>query len=119
MRDTGVSQGRADLPGVPSPRRPMTPPLARTLDTATDFVLSVLDAAGRDGRLSWVDINRLAAAHLRPGADGDSSRRGHAVVVEMAGHGLLDAELTTAADGGVMVREAVRPAVAVPYALAA
>lgn len=97
----------------------MTPPLARTLDTAADFVLAVLDASGRAGRLSWVDINRLAAAHLRPGADGDTSRLGHAVVVEMAGHGLLDAELTTAADGAVMVREAARPPVAVPYAMAA
>lgn len=97
----------------------MTPPLARTLDTAADFVLAVLDASTRAERLSWVEINRLAAAHLRPGADGDSSRRGHAVVVEMAEHGLLDAELTTAADGAVMVREAVRPPVAVPYAMAA
>ena len=97
----------------------MTPPLARTLDTAADFVLAVLGAATHAGRLSWVEINRIAAAHLRPGADGDTSRCGHAVVVEMAGHGLLDAELTTAADGGVMVREAVLPARVERYALAA
>lgn len=99
----------------------MTPPLAQTLDTDADFVFAVLDASGRTGALSWVEINRLAARWVRP-ETGDTSRRGHAVVLELSAHGLLDVELTTAADGAVMVRRATtgaRAAVEARWALAA
>lgn len=87
------------------------PPLARTLDTAADFVLEVLAASSRApfGQLTWVEINRLAACWLRPGASGDTSQAGHAIVIEMTQHGLLDAELTTAADGSVMVLRVAHP----------
>lgn len=90
------------------------PPLAHTLPYAADFVIEVLAAASRApfGQLSWVEINRLAARWLRPEADAaeaDTSRLGHAVVLEMSEHGLLDAELTTAADGRLMVRRVVHP----------
>ena len=87
-----------------------TPPLAETLPYAADFVLEVLAAssAAPFGQLTWVEINRLAARWLRP-ETGDTSRLGHAVVVEMAGHGLLEAEFTTAADGAFMVRRVVHP----------
>jgi hypothetical protein len=84
------------------------------------------DAAHAPGRpLSWVDINRLAARWLRPqpGAEtADTSRLGHAVVVEMARHGLLEADLTSAADGSLMVRTALHLAgetAAADYRLAA
>ncbi len=85
-------------------------PLAETLPYATDFVIEVLAAssAAPHGQLTWVEINRLAARWLRP-ADGDTSRLGHAVVIEMAGHGLLEADFTTAADGAVMVGRVVHP----------
>lgn len=90
------------------------PPLANTLPFAADFVIEVLDAASRApfGQLSWVEINRLAARWLRP-QDGeevsDTSRLGHAVVLEMSEHGLLEAELTSAADGRLMVHRVVHP----------
>jgi hypothetical protein len=86
------------------------PPLAATLPYAADFVIEVLAAASRApfGQLSWVEINRLAARWLRP-EDGDTSRLGHAVVLEMSEHGLLSAELTTAADGQLMVGRVVHP----------
>lgn len=90
------------------------PPLSDLLPFATDFVLEILSASSQApfGRLSWVEINRLAARWLRPqtGAGGvDTSRLGHAVVIEMSAHGLLDVELTTAADGGLMVRRVAHP----------
>ena len=86
------------------------PPLAATLPYAADFVIEVLAAASRApfGQLSWVEINRLAARWLRP-QTGDTSRLGHAVVLEMSEHGLLSAELTTAADGRLMVHRVVHP----------
>ena len=91
----------------------MRPPLAETLPYAADFVVEVLAAASRApfGHLSWVEINRLAARWLRPepGHEADTSRLGHAVVIEMAGHGLLDVELTTAADGHLMVQRVAHP----------
>lgn len=93
---------------------PTPPPLADTLPYATDFVIEVLSASSRApfGQLSWVEINRLAARWLRPqpGADtADTSRIGHSVVVEMSAHGLLDVELTTAADGQLMVQRVAHP----------
>ena len=90
------------------------PPLAETLPYAADYVIEVLATASRApfGRLSWVEINRLAARWLRPqlGEPGaDTSRLGHAVVIEMAAHGLLDVELTTASDGALMVQRVAHP----------
>ncbi len=93
---------------------PSRPPLAETLPYATDFVLEILAAASRApfGHLSWVEINRIAARWLRPEAGdaaGDTTRLGHAVVIEMSAHGLLDVELTTAADGHLMVQRVAHP----------
>lgn len=93
---------------------PPSPPLADTLPYAADFVIEVLAAASRApfGQLSWVEINRLAARWLRPQeeeASADTSRLGHSVVLEMSEHGLLEAELTTAADGRLMVHRVVHP----------
>lgn len=90
------------------------PPLADTLPYATDFVLEILASASRApfGHLSWVEINRIAARWLRPEAGeaaGDTTRLGHAVVIEMSSHGLLDLELTTAADGRLMVQRVAHP----------
>lgn len=90
------------------------PPLADTLPYAADFVIEILAASSQApfGQLSWVEINRLAARWLRPAAateGADSSRLGHAVVLEMSEHGLLEAELTTASDGQLMVRRVVHP----------
>ncbi|MEM6287401.1 MAG: hypothetical protein AAF845_09600 [Bacteroidota bacterium] len=90
------------------------PPLAATLPYAADFVIEVLAAASRApfGQLSWVEINRLAARWLRPSPEADradTSRMGHAVVLEMSEHGLLDIEMTTAADGQVMVYRVTHP----------
>ena len=90
------------------------PPLADTLPYATDFVIEILSASSRApfGQLSWVEINRLAAQWLRPEAaqtGDDTSRLGHAVVIEMSAHGLLDVELTTAADGQLMVQRVAHP----------
>ncbi len=93
---------------------PDRPPLADALPYAADFILEILAAASRApfGHLSWVEINRLAARWLRPeagNAAGDTSRLGHAVVIEMSAHGLLDVELTTAADGQAMVQRVAHP----------
>ena len=86
------------------------PPLADTLPYAADFVIEILAAASRApfGQLSWVEINRLAARWLRP-TTGDTSRLGHSVVIEMSAHGLLDVEMTTAADGRLMVQRVAHP----------
>ena len=90
------------------------PPLADTLPYAADFVIEVLATASRAplGQLTWVEINRLAAQWLRPRAeDGatDTTRLGHAVVIEMDRHGLVEAELVTSADGRVMVSRVAHP----------
>ncbi len=90
------------------------PPLANTLPFAADFVIEVLAAASRApfGEVSWVEINRLAARWLRPQTQADAadtSRLGHAVVLEMSEHGLLETELTTAADGRLMVQRVAHP----------
>ena len=86
---------------------------------AADFVLDVLAASSEApfGTLGWPEINRLAARWLRPIAAGagesasgaDTSRVGHALVLEMAAEGLLEAETTTAADGSEMVERVVHP----------
>ena len=79
---------------------------------AADFVLDVLAASSEApfGMLGWPEINRLAARWLRPIASGaDTSRVGHALVLEMAAEGLLEAETTTAADGSEMVERIVHP----------
>ena len=93
---------------------PTRPPLADTLPYAADFVIEILAASSRApfGQLSWVEINRLAARWLRPeaGTSGaDSSRLGHAVVIEMSAHGLLDVEMTSTADGQLMVQRVAHP----------
>lgn len=93
---------------------PTRPPLADTLPYAADFVIEILAAASRApfGQLSWVEINRLAARWLRPEAgsrEADTSRLGHTVVIEMSAHGLLDIELTTAANGQLMVQRVAHP----------
>ena len=92
---------------------PTRPPLADTLPYAADFVIEILGASSRApfGQLSWVEINRLAARWLRPeaGDASDTSRLGHAVVIEMSAHGLLDVEMTTAADGQLMVQRVAHP----------
>ena len=90
------------------------PPLADTLPFAADFVIEILAASSRApfGQLSWVEINRLAARWLRPDAGDaavDTSRLGHEVVIEMSAHGLLDVEMTTAADGRLMVQRVAHP----------
>lgn len=89
-----------------------TPPLAETLPYATDFVLEVLAASSRApfGQLSWVEINRLATRWLVPtGEVRDTTQLGHRVVIEMSSHGLVDVELTTAADGQTMVDRVAHP----------
>ena len=90
------------------------PPLAATLQYAADFVIEVLAASARApyGQLSWVEINRLAARWLRPTQSGDTSHVGHMVVLDMVAHGLLDAEMTTAADGRIMVQRVAHPRLA-------
>lgn len=100
------------------------PPLADALPFAADFMIEVLATASRpdERELSWVEINRLAARWLRPGTpDGDTSRLGHAVVLEMHRHGLLSVEMTTAADGALMASRvsAVGVSAWTPYAAAA
>ena len=89
---------------------PTRPPLAETLPYAADFVIEILATASRSsfGQLSWVEINRLAARWLRP-TEGDSSRLGHCVVLEMSAHGLLDIELGASAGGGMMVQRVRHP----------
>lgn len=103
---------------------PDRPPLADALPYAADFILEILAAASRApfGHLSWVEINRLAARWLRPAGDAaDTSRLGHAVVLEMHRHGMLSVELTTAADGALMASRvsAVGVSAWTPYPAAA
>ncbi|MGB3543336.1 hypothetical protein, partial [Rubrivirga sp.] len=89
-----------------------TPPLATTLPYATDFVLEVLASSSKApfGQLSWVEINRLAARWLTPGEGAtDTTQLGHRVVIEMSSHGLVDVELTKAADGQLMVDRVAHP----------
>ncbi|MEL6616804.1 MAG: hypothetical protein AAFQ43_13760 [Bacteroidota bacterium] len=79
---------------------------------AADFVLDVLATSAQApfGTLAWPEINRLAARWLRPVASGaDTTRVGHALVLEMAAEGLVEAETTTAADGSEMVARVVHP----------
>ena len=90
---------------APEPARPET-------SAAADFVLDVLAASASApyGALAWPEINRLAARWLRPSADGaDTTRVGHALILEMAAEGLVEAETTTAADGSQMVARVVHP----------
>ncbi len=79
--------------------------------SAADFVLGVLAASSEApfGTLGWTEINRLAARWLRPNEAGDTTRVGHALVLEMAAEGLVEAETTTAADGSKMVARVVHP----------
>ncbi|OZC03635.1 hypothetical protein [Rubricoccus marinus] len=80
--------------------------------SAADFVLGVLAASSEApfGTLGWPEINRLAARWLRPTGEGaDTTRVGHALVLEMAAEGLVEAETTTAADGSEMVERVVHP----------
>ncbi|MEM6326691.1 MAG: hypothetical protein AAF791_06180 [Bacteroidota bacterium] len=79
---------------------------------AADFVLDVLarSAQAPFGTLRWPEINRLAARWLQPSDDGsDTTRVGHALVLEMAAEGLVEAETTVAADGTEMVARVVHP----------
>ena len=90
------------------------PPLADELPFAADFVIEVLAASARApfGQLTWVEINRLAARWLRPrpeDAASDTSRLGHAVVIEMDHQGLVEADVVTGADGTAIVNRVVHP----------
>ena len=79
---------------------------------AADFVLDVLAASASApfGTLRWPEINRLAHRWLRPSSEGaDTTRVGHALVLEMAEQGLIEAEVTVAADGTRMVERVVHP----------
>ena len=100
------------LPPRPDPAR---------LDHA-QFVRDVLAETSVPGReLGWIEINRIAALRLRP-ESGDSSRLGHAFVLEMAASGLLEAETTNTADGTAMVclvRSRRAPSVAATRPMAA
>lgn len=58
-------------------------------------------AADPRGELGWIEINRIAARRLHP-ESGDSSRLGHAFVLELAASGLVEAEVTRSADGTPM-----------------
>ena len=106
-----ITQDTAEMKVLRSTSRPATAPVQRLADThprANEFIRDVLDAtsAASYGSLAWPDINRLAARRLRPIArEGqmNSSQLGHAVVIEMIEQGLIDAELTTTADGTPMV----------------
>ena len=89
-------------------------PLAATRPFAADFVLEVLTAASEApfGTLAWPDINRLAARWLRPELrDGcqDTSRLGHALVLDMVEAGLIDAEVTTTGEGAPLVARILHP----------
>jgi hypothetical protein len=89
-------------------------PLASALPYAADFVLEVLTAAAARpyGSLAWPEINRMAARWLRPElAAGltDTSRLGHALVLEMVEAGLLDAEVTASGDGTPLVERVLHP----------
>ena len=100
------------------------PPLADALPFAADFMIEVLATTSRPGEreLSWVELNRLAARWLRPTGDAaDTSRLGHAVVLEMHRHGMLSVELTTAADGALIASRvsAVGVSAWTPYPAAA
>ena len=99
------------LPTRPDPARP---------DHA-EFIREVLAAAAvPQSELGWIDINRIAARRLHPEA-GDSSRLGHAFVLELAASGLVEAETTRMADGTPMVavvraRRTTAPALTRPLA---
>ncbi len=81
------------LPPRPDPARP---------DHA-DFVRDIISEASAPGaEQQWVDINRFAARRLHP-ESGDTSRLGHAFVLELAASGLVEAETTRTADGAEMV----------------
>src|SRR5690606_41840296 len=87
---------------------PSRPPLLASLPFAADFVLDVLQTASDrpDGSLAWPEINRLAARWLRLDAEAgvvNTSQLGHALVLEMADHGLLEAETTTTRGGTLIV----------------
>ena len=89
-------------------------PVAQAPDSsaAADFVLGVLAASSEApfGSLGWSEINSLAARWLRPDETGaDTTRVGHALVLEMAAEGLVEAETTQAADGSEMVARVVHP----------
>src|SRR5690606_40982027 len=93
---------------------PSRPPLLASSDLAADFVLDVLQTASDrpDGSLAWPEINRLAARWLRLDAEAgvvNTSQLGHALVLEMADHGLLEAETTTTRDGTLMVERVLHP----------
>lgn len=98
--------------GVHIPRPSMVDVSSLSPDSraAADFVLDVLavSAEAPFGRIDWAEINRLAARWLRPD-DGDTSRMGHALVMEMAAEGLVEAEVTLSADGGPLVSRVVHP----------
>ena len=91
-----------------------TESLATTLPRAAEFMLDILHAASEApyGSLAWPEINRLAARWLRPELDDgqtNTSRLGHAVVLEMMDQGLLNAEVTLTTDGSVMVSRVLHP----------
>ncbi len=114
-----ITQDTAEMKILRFTSRSTTAPVHRLADTlphANEFIRDVLDAASAAsfGSLAWPDINRLAARRLRPIAregQTNSSQLGHAVVIEMAEQGIIEAELTTTADGTPMVVRVLRPCV--------
>lgn len=100
---------------LPAPQTPSQETLS-TLPHASDFVRDVLQAANqsRSGVLQWPDINRLAARWLHPvgNADlGDTSRLGHALLIELIEQGTLSGDLSATGNGKPMVARLFSPAV--------
>ncbi len=77
------------LPPRPDPSRPDHAGFVRDVLAQTSYPGAVLD---------WRSINDLAARRLRPDA-GETSRLGHAFVLEMAASGLVEADVARTADG--------------------
>lgn len=82
----------------------MPAPLADLLPRAEDFVLALLRRVS-ESPVTWVEINRLAAHWLRP-LDGDTSRAGHTIALQMSHVGLLAVESSSARDGSAVILRA-------------
>lgn len=101
------------MKALPAPQTPSQNALS-TLPHASDFVRDVLQAANqsRSGALQWPDINRLAARWLHPvgNADlGDTSRLGHALLIELIEQGTLNGDLSATGNGKPMVARLFSP----------
>lgn len=86
--------------------------IAGRIPHSHEFIRDVEEAASAapSGSLLWADINRLAAARLRPSSNHaltNASQLGHALLIEMVEQGSLRAELTTTARGEQMVARVI------------